>query len=89
MVSCDDPRTSGLRYVSNTLTQEEQEMLARAWPSRCDRAEVRRAVADLWIWTEYVWREAERVLGRSLEIKIDEHEMLQAVDAFYSIHTAS
>jgi hypothetical protein len=81
--------THGLRYVTDTLTQEEQEMLVHAWPTRVERTEVRRAAAELWKWTEYVWREVERALRRSLEIKLDEHEMLQAVDAFSSIRAVS
>jgi hypothetical protein len=31
----------------------------------------------------------ERALGRLLEINIEEHEILRAVDTFYSIRTAS
>jgi hypothetical protein len=81
--------THGLRYVTATLSPEEQEMLAHAWPTCVERAEVRRAAAELWSWAKYVWREVELDLGRSLEIKLDEHEMLQAVDAFYSIRTVS
>jgi hypothetical protein len=79
----------GLRYVTNTLSQEEQEMLARAWPGRFERDEVRRAATDLWSWTRYVWREVERTLGRSLEIEFDERAMLQAIDNVYSIPTVS
>jgi hypothetical protein len=81
--------THGLRHVTATLTQGEQEMLARAWPTCVEQAEVRRAAAELWNWATYVWREVERALGQSLEIELDEHEMLQAVDAFYSIRMVS
>ena len=78
-----------MRYVANTLSEEEQEMLARAWPGCFERDEVRRAATALWNWTRYVWREVERTLGRSLELEFNERAMLQAIDNVYSIRTVS
>jgi hypothetical protein len=73
----------GLRYVSEVATQKEQALLARAWPARAEREEVRRAVGELWKWTRHVWQEAERSLDRSLEIDVNERDLLRAVDDFY------
>lgn len=73
----------GLRYVAQTLTQEELELLTQAWPTCIERDEVRRAAAALWNWTRHVWREVERCLGQPLEIDLHEDEMLHAIDRFY------
>jgi hypothetical protein len=47
------------------------------------REENRRAARALWIWTKYVWHEAERVIGQPLGIELDEAGMLAAIDRMY------
>lgn len=74
----------GFRYVETLLTPAEQALLQAAWPSTPTRAEVRRAARAQWTWTRHVWQEAERVLGRSLDITIDEGALLAAVDRIYT-----
>jgi hypothetical protein len=74
----------GFRAVEQVLSAEEQTLLARAWPVRIDRAEVRRAAGALWDWTCHVWREAERALEGSLEIALDQKAMLRAIDRIYA-----
>lgn len=77
----------GFRYVEQLLSPEEQELLTASWPRAPDRDEVRRAARALWEWTRHVWREAERALGRSLAIELDEAELLPAVERIYSLPT--
>jgi hypothetical protein len=74
----------GFRYVEQLLSVEEQEMLRACWPQQPQPAEVRRASRVLWAWTKHVWAEAERELGRSLHMAVDEREMLAAVERIYS-----
>jgi predicted nucleotidyltransferase len=76
-------RTYGFRYVETLLTPAEHALLAAAWPCNPSREENRRAARALWTWTKYVWREAERVIGASLEIDVDERGMLAAIDRMY------
>ena len=76
-------RSYGYRYVEQLLSPEEQGLLTAAWPVGPSRQEVRRAAHALWVWTRYVWQEAERYLGRSLMIQIDEEGLLSAVDRIY------
>ena len=76
-------RSYGYRYVEHLLSPEEQVLLTQAWPTQPSKQEVRRAAHALWEWTRYVWQEAERCLGRSLQIEIDEAELLSAVDRIY------
>lgn len=84
LLACLRGRASyGLRYVTEMLTGEEQAMLNRAWPACSERAEIRRAASELWIWIRFVWLEAERSLGRSLEIVVNDGSMREAIDAFY------
>jgi hypothetical protein len=79
-------RSFGFRYVEQVLSPAEAVMLEDAWPRRAEREEVRRAARALWVWTRHVWQESERerVLGRSLEISIEETGLLAAVDRIYS-----
>ncbi|GHO45838.1 hypothetical protein [Ktedonospora formicarum] len=76
-------RSYGYRYVEHLLLPEEQVLLTQSWPTSPSQQEVRRAAHALWHWTRYVWQEAERCLGRSLLIEIDEAELLLAVDRIY------
>jgi hypothetical protein len=76
-------RSYGFRYVEGLLSPAEQRLLEAAWPSAPDREEVRRAARELWAWTRLVWEEAERSLGRPLEVTVDEAELLAAVDVLY------
>jgi hypothetical protein len=78
-------RSYGFRYVEQLLSAEEEELLRETWLRGPDRDEVRRAVRALWEWTRYVWREAERTLGRSLEIQLDEAGLLAAIERIYSL----
>jgi predicted nucleotidyltransferase len=77
-------RTYGFRYVETLLTPDEHALLAAAWPRDLSREENRRASHALWAWTRYVWREAERVIGAPLEVKVDEQGMLAAIDRMYT-----
>jgi hypothetical protein len=72
------------RYAEQVLSPEEQALLAQAWPAEPSQQEVRRAARALWDWTRYVWQEAERRLGRSLLIQVDEAALLSAVDRLYT-----
>jgi hypothetical protein len=76
-------RTYGYRYAEELLTPAEQALLAAAWPHEPTRAENRRAARALWVWTRYVWREAERVIGQPLGIELDEAGMLAVIDRMY------
>jgi hypothetical protein len=77
-------RTYGFRYVETLLTPDEHALLAAAWPCELSQAENRRATRAFWIWTKYVWREAERVLGQPLDITLDEDGMLAAIERMYA-----
>ena len=59
-------------------------MLAAAWPREPTREENHRAARALWVWTKYVWREAERVIGQPLGIELDEEGMLAAIERAYA-----
>lgn len=74
----------GFRYVEMLLSADEQALLAAAWPVAATEAEVRRAARALWQWTRHVWREAERVHGRTLAVSVDEAALLAAVDRIYT-----
>lgn len=76
-------RSYGYRYVEQLLSPAEQVLLTEAWPTQPSRQEVVRAARALWQWTRYVWQEAERRLGRSLLIEVDEAALLSAVDRIY------
>jgi len=76
-------RSYGFRFVEQLLTPDEKNLLAAAWPVEPTRDEVRRAGRALWIWTRYVWAEAEREFGASLGLTIDDAELLAAVDELY------
>src|SRR5262245_55695540 len=76
-------RTYGYRFVEELLTPDEQALLAAAWPREVTREENRRAARALWMWTKYVWREAERVIGQPLDLVLDEEGMLAAIDRLY------
>jgi hypothetical protein len=76
-------RSYGLRYVELLLSPEEERLLTAAWPTTPRRDEVRRAARALWTWTLHVRAEAERALGASLEIAVDEPGLLAAVDRIY------
>jgi hypothetical protein len=76
-------RTYGFRYVETLLTPDEHALLAATWPCELSQAENRRATRALWIWIQYVWREAERVIGQPLSIELDEEAMLAAIDRMY------
>lgn len=77
-------RTHGFRAVEALLSPGEQSLLTAAWPAAPTRDEVRRAARALWDWSRHVWREAERILGRPLEIAVDEAGLLAAVDRIYT-----
>jgi hypothetical protein len=77
-------RTYGLRAVEALLSPGEQALLTAAWPAAPTRDEVRRAARALWDWSRHVWREAERILGRPLEIAVDEAGLLAAVNQIYT-----
>ena len=76
-------RSYGPRYVETLLAPEEAALLTAAWPAAPEREEVRRAARALWVWTRYVWAEAERALEARLEITLDEAALLAAVDRIY------
>ena len=76
-------RSYGFRYVEELLSPAEQRLLAACWPAALTQAEVRRAARELWQWTRHVWDEVERILGRSLDVTVDEMALLAAVDARY------
>jgi hypothetical protein len=76
-------RSYGYRYVEQLLSPAEQVLLTEAWPTQPSQQEVVRAARALWQWTRYVWQEAERRLGRSLLIEVDEAALLSAVDRIY------
>jgi hypothetical protein len=80
-------RSYGYRYAELLLSPSELQLLRAVWPTAPTRAEVRRAARALWTWTRYVWAEMERVLGRSLEITVDEVSLLAAIDALYDAPT--
>jgi hypothetical protein len=73
----------GFRYVEQILSPEEQALLSAVWPARSEREEVRRAGRALWDWTRFVWRETERVLGQTIDIRLDEAGLLHAVNRIY------
>jgi hypothetical protein len=77
-------RSYGFRSVETLLSPEEQARLTAAWPAAPTRDEIRRAGRALWDWTRLVWREAERLLGRSLRLAVDEAGLLAAVDRIYT-----
>lgn len=76
-------RTYGFRHVEELLTLDEQALLAAAWPRGASQDENRRAAWALWAWTQFVWREAERVIGQSLDLEVDEGELRGAIDRMY------
>lgn len=77
-------RAHSYRYVAQVLSPQEQAILAQVWPGDCSQQELRRAGRALWNWTRLVWQEAERHLGRSLLIEVDEDSLLTAIDRLYS-----
>jgi predicted nucleotidyltransferase len=82
-------RSYGFRYAELLLTPAELRSVRATWPAAPTRGEVRRAARALWTWTGYVWVETERVLGRPLEVTVDEARLLAAVDALYEPLTPS
>jgi hypothetical protein len=82
-------RSYGFRYAEALLSLDEQQFMWAAWPAVPDAAEVRRSARALWGWTLHVWAEAERNLGRPLEVTIDESGLLAAVDARYEAPTSA
>jgi hypothetical protein len=72
------------RYTAQVLSPEEQARLSQVWPTEPSQQEVKRAAQALWAWTRSVWQEAERLLGRSLLIQVNEAALLSAVDRLYS-----
>jgi hypothetical protein len=77
-------RAHSYRYVAQVLSPQEQAILAQVWPRDCSQQELRRAGRALWNWTRLVWQEAERHLGRSLLIEVDEASLLTAIDRLYN-----
>jgi hypothetical protein len=77
-------RTYGYRYVEELLTPAEQALLTAAWPCETTRVENRRAAQAQWAWIQYVWREAERVIGQSLGLDLDAVGLLAAIDRLYT-----
>ena len=76
-------RSYGFRYAELLLSPAELRLIRDAWPATPTISEVRRAARALWAWTCYVWVETEWVLGRSLDVTVDEASLLAAVDAMY------
>lgn len=74
----------GPRFVEHLLVPHERALLEATVVTRPEREEVRRAARGLWVWTRYVWRETERVLGGALPIPLDEDGLLSAVDRIYA-----
>jgi hypothetical protein len=74
----------GPRYIEHLLLPHEQALLEATVVARPEREEVRRAARGLWVWTRYVWRETERVLGGTLPIPLDEEDLLSAVARIYA-----
>jgi hypothetical protein len=72
------------RYTAQVLYPEEKALLAQVWPAEPSQQEVKRAARALWAWTCSVWQQAERLLGRSLLIQVDEAALLSAVDRLYA-----
>lgn len=77
-------RAHSYRYMAQVLSPQEQEILAQVWPRDYSQQELQRAGRALWDWTRLIWQEAERHLGRSLLIAIDEASLLAAIDRLYS-----
>lgn len=71
------------RYTEQVLSPQERDLLAQVWPREPSQQEMRRAAHALWDWTRLVWQEAERRLGRSLLIQVDEAALLAAMDRLY------
>jgi hypothetical protein len=78
-------RSYGFRYVEHLLTPAERDLLAATWPTAPTRDEVRRAARALWAWSRHVRDEVERGLGVSLDVTVDEADLLAAVDAIYDV----
>ena len=76
-------RSYGFRYVEHLLSPAEEQLMHAAWPIAPNRAEVRRAARALWMWTRYVWADAERNLGQPLDLQVDEAALLAAIAAQY------
>jgi hypothetical protein len=77
-------RAYAYRYTAQVLSPEEKALLAQVWPAEPLQQEVKRAARALWAWTRSVWQQAERLLGRSLLIQVDEAALLSAVDRLYA-----
>jgi predicted nucleotidyltransferase len=77
-------RTYGYRYVEELLTPDEQVLLTAAWPCELTREENRRAARALWAWIQYVQREAERSIGQSLGVEVNEYELFAVIDRYYA-----
>ncbi|HEY7034453.1 MAG TPA: hypothetical protein VH482_24160 [Thermomicrobiales bacterium] len=82
-------RSYGFRHAESLLSPTEQTLILATWPSAPARSEVRRAARALWTWTRHVWDETERCLERSLNMTINESELLAAIDALYDDATQS
>lgn len=82
-------RSYGCRYVESLLSPAEQQLMGAVWPASPTRAEVRRAARELWTWTRHVWDEADRSLGRPLDVTVHQADLLAAVDALYEAPTPS
>lgn len=72
------------RYVELFLPPDEYALLHAAWPTGPDRDEIRRAAQALWDWAQYVWAEAEQVLGTPLGVVLDQDAMLAALERHYA-----
>jgi hypothetical protein len=77
-------RSYGFRFVETLLSPSEEALLRAAWPAEPIREENRRAARALWAWTRHVWAEAERSLGRELQVILDEKQFLDAIDTIYT-----
>jgi hypothetical protein len=77
-------RAHTYRYTEQVLSLQERALLAQVWPMEPSQQEIRRAGRALWDWTRLVWQEAERRLGRSLLIQVDEAALFAAMDRLYT-----
>jgi hypothetical protein len=72
-----------VRFVERFLQPDEYALLRATWPAAPERDEIRRAARALWDWTRYVWAEAERTLGVSLDIPVEKDTLLATLEHPY------
>ena len=72
------------RFVEQFLLPAEYALLHATWPTGPERDEIRRAARALWDWAQYVWVEAEQVLGAPLGVVLDQDALLAALERHYA-----